>query len=298
MKFRTEYIPSRSPLTLNPDQPAVLAGSCFTQNVAERMKACLWDAATPAGTLYNPASIFTALRMLADSEEGLTRFKDSLFNHNGIWNSHFFDSSFSGKVKDDCIKEFQSRQSLFQEKLREGRILILTFGTSICYFLEESGNLVANCHKQPAGLFFRKRLSIEEICRYWGNFHEFITKRYQGLKIILTVSPVRHLKDGFEGNMRSKAVLLLAAEEICKSFEDCFYFPAYEIVNDDLRDYRFYAADLVHPSDSAADYVWEKFKDTFLDSEGLKKLKEGERKYKASLHRPLTGALGKPLSQP
>ena len=136
-------------------------------------------------------------------------------------------------------------------------------------------------------MFERFRLSVDEIADRWINLCEKIKTLYPQLEIIFTVSPVRHLKDGFIGNMRSKAILLLATEKIANKVSYCHYFPAYEIINDDLRDYRFYAYDLTHPSQEAIEYIWEIFKDTFLDQAGKELLKEGEKIFKGYCHRPL-----------
>lgn len=171
-------------------------------------------------------------------------------------------------------------------------VLFVTFGTAWCYFLADNTDyVVANCHKQPSAMFIRRRITVDEIVGAWTALCNDLWKRFPDLRIVFTVSPVRHLKDGFSGNARSKAVLQLAVEEICRINDRCSYFPAYEILNDDLRDYRFYASDLVHPSQEAVEYIWEIFKSTYLDDKGLELLKEGERIQKAWNHRPLVSPI-------
>ena len=256
----------------------------------------MWKACNPLGTLYNPLSIAEALDMMLNEEKGAEIFESTLFQANNIWNSNKFDSSFSSTERSDCIQEFTERQQILIENLTIGQQLIITFGTSYAYYLVGEDTPVGNCHKLPASLFHRKRLSIEEIYSIWTSQIERLKKRFPDIRIIFTVSPVRHLKDGFTGNSRSKAVLMLAIEEILKKEESCLYFPAFEILNDDLRDYRFYASDLAHPSNEAIDYVWEKFLDTFVDPRGRKFLEEGSRTYKAIHHLPKLGALGKKLN--
>ena len=295
MKFRTEYESQRASLTLSPDKPLVMAGSCFTQNIAAKMKEHDWKAVNPFGTLYNPFSIAFAIDWMMDLKKGKQRFEKSLFEFNGIWNSEMFDSSFSSAIRENCIEEFLLRQKEFHQAISEGRTLIVTFGTSICYHFKETGIPVGNCHKQPSGLFYEKRMNISEISSYWEVIIKNLKDVYPDIKIIFTVSPVRHLKNGFTGNSRSKAVLQLAIEEICRYNEDTRYFPAYEIMNDDLRDYRFYASDLVHPSEEGIQYIWEKFCETYLNEEGKMKLKEGAKKIKAAAHRLKLGALSLPL---
>lgn len=295
MKFRTEYKAEESLLTLDPGKPAVLVGSCFSQNIAAKMNSCGWETLLPAGTLYNPESIFVALNLLRDSTRGLQKFESSLFQFDGLWHSRYFDSSFSSSLREDCIEEFRRRQKEFKETLSRGGTLIITLGTSIVYYHKESDLIVGNCHKMPSSLFTQGRLHVHGISAMWEAVYESLREEFPGLNVIFTVSPVRHLKDGFKENTRSKAILMLAVEEICRYNEGCHYFPAFEIIIDDLRDYRFYASDLLHPSEEAIEYVWDKFCDTYLDPQGKNILAEGARKMKASLHRPMTGALGKPL---
>lgn len=296
MKFRTQYSPEKGDLVLDPEKPVVFVGSCFSQNIASVMREHSWDSFLPFGTLYNPLSISLAIDLFCDIEKGKERFETSLYQYNGIWNSSFFDSSFSSVRKEDCLEEFISRQNQFIHSINQGKILIVTFGTSICYFDTATSEVVGNCHKLPSQNFYRRRLSIEEIVVNWKYLIEDLSRRFPGLNIIFTVSPVRHLKDGFTGNSHSKAVLQLAVEEICNSNFTCHYFPAYEILNDDLRDYRFYASDLCHPSEEAIEYIWENFIETYLDQRGKKLLEEGLRQMKSANHRPKLGALGKPLN--
>lgn len=186
---------------------------------------------------------------------------------------------------------FLERREALNMLLEKANALFITFGTSWCYYLSGRNDyVVANCHKQPTSMFMRRRLEVSEIVERWINLARKVRGAYPQLNIVFTVSPVRHLKDGFSGNSLSKSVLLLAVEEICSKLDYCHYFPAYEIVNDDLRDYRFYASDLVHPSEEAVEYIWEIFRATYLDAVGETILKEGERILKAWLHRPLPDA--------
>lgn len=296
IKFRTEFKPERSSLTLSPLSPVVLAGSCFSINMAEKMNEHGWKAVNPTGTLYNPFSIVMAIDMMLNGENGVSRFEKSLFQYQGIWNSTKFGSSFSSPFREDCIEEFKIQQEIFTKVLKEGKTMIITFGTAICHALVEDRLIVGNCHKMPSSLFYSKRLTASEILSCWDVILEKIKAQIPDLKVIFTVSPVRHLKDGFVANARSKSILLLGVEEICSYNEGCYYFPAYEILNDDLRDYRFYASDLVHPSEEAIEYIWEIFKATYLDAEGKRLLEEGLKAQKLSAHRPKCGALGKPLS--
>ncbi len=293
MKFRTELEIGKSSVGLSPERPVVLLGSCFAANIAERMRRGLWNACNPLGTLYNPLSIERSLRMVLSVEESV--LEESLFSGGGAWRSWLADSSMSAETVEDVAADFRRRAAMLEDMLRQGERLFVTFGTAWCYYLKErEGYVVANCHKQPASLFERRRAGIGEIADIWKALIKDLRDRFPGLEIFFTVSPVRHLKDGFEGNAVSKAILRIAVEEICRNNDHCHYFPAYEIMNDDLRDYRFYASDLVHPSEEATEYIWEKFRETYLDVAGEALLREGEKLWKALHHRPLPNATRHP----
>lgn len=293
MKFRTEYNATKAPFAFCPKRPVVLLGSCFAENMGAKMRSCLWEAENPLGTLYNPLSIASALSAALNHEEEEATFEHSLFEADGLWRSWLFDSRMAAETPADVRYAFHEAKQLLGSMLKRGEVVFVTFGTSWCYYLGGC-RLVANCHKQSGALFERRRLTVNEIVAVWTALIRRLRAEYPGLKIVFTVSPVRHLKDGFEGNMRSKAILLLAVEQLCEAEADCYYFPAYEIVNDDLRDYRFYASDLTHPSDEAVDYLWEIFKKMYVNEEGLSRLKEGESIRKGLDHRPLPLATRQP----
>lgn len=288
MKFRTEYIPSKSGYTLDPSRPVALIGSCFADNMARKMRECRWEAFNGAGTLYNPISIAKVLDLILFDDDWEKNLKDFLFESEGYVHSWLFDSHFSRRSAEELISTVGELRMNFRNTLENARALIVTFGTAWCYFLDKKPDyVVANCHKMPQSLFSRRRVSVDDIVCVWDGLCGKLREIYPNLKVIFTVSPVRHLRDGFEGNARSKATLLLAAEEICNRVGDAIYFPAYEILTDDLRDYRFYASDLVHPSDQAVEYIWEIFCKTFLDAKGENLLKDGSKIYKRMNHRPI-----------
>lgn len=288
MKFRTEYKATPSILKLDPTCPIVLVGSCFAANMAAKMNECMWNAFNGVGTLYNPMSIAKVLELLVFTKDYMSELETSLFEAYGKMHSWLFDSHFSACSKERLINEIHDCRAVLLSSLKQAQALVVTFGTSWCYELADKEDyIVANCHKMPARIFSRKRMSIEAIATLWINMCQRLQQKYPELSIIFTVSPVRHLKDGFEGNTLSKATLHLAVEQICENLERCHYFPAYELVCDDLRDYRFYASDLVHPSESAVEYIWEVFCDTFIDDSGKDMLKEGKKKFKALNHRPI-----------
>lgn len=304
MKFRTELdiVKFRPSFSLDPNKPVIAVGSCFAANIAEKMRESLWEVSTPFGTLYNPFSISTAIRSALSQDK--ETYEKSIFCHNGIYHSILGDSSFSSRSAEDVVTRLVAGANAFNQFLNLSRndeserfkgkscqpsiTLIVTFGTAWCYFLrEDPRKVVANCHKLPTECFTRRRITVEEIINDWDKLLRLLNNRFPALQIILTVSPVRHLKDGFHENTLSKATLQMAAEEICSRHHYCHYFPAYEIIIDDLRDYRFYAEDMTHPSDKAINYIWQKFQECYLTPDGMKILKEGENLFKGLGHRSI-----------
>lgn len=289
MKFRTEYKMRPASRLLEAERSVVLMGSCFSAEIGERMRSSLWRAAAnPCGVLYNPASISTCVRLaLSDDKARCEAAERSIVRRGELHCSWLSDSGVSAYER-ECVKErVLARLDALRHLLADAQALILTFGTAWVYELAaEPGRVVANCHKFPASSFSRRRMTVEEIAREWEETAALLREYNPGIRLIFTVSPVRHLKDGFEGNLRSKATLLLACEELCGRI-DAEYFPAYELMTDDLRDYRFYASDLLHPSAEGADYVWEKFQECYLSESDRALLNEGRKMAAALAHRPI-----------
>ncbi len=234
----------------------VLLGSCFTDNIGSRLVGAGFDCmVNPFGALYNPMSIINSLS-----------HRDDEFYH---WTQLPY--------ADIPIKQGDSM---------DADLLILTFGTSWVFRLNSTNHIVANCKKRPEKLFTRERLSVKDIVETYATYiNENVIPT--GKKIIFTVSPIRHKKDGMHGNELSKAILLLSADELCKMFPaHCLYFPAYEIMMDELRDYRFYADDMLHPSTTAVEYIWTRFCDTYFNKKTIKYKEEFERLNKVLAHRP------------
>lgn len=285
MDFRTEYIPRPSALRLHPERPALLLGSCFSDNVGTLMRRSLWAATVnPCGTLFNPVSIANAVGMACGSRPvGMPWCGDD-----GVWRSWDFPASFADLSEEGCAAKCREAVGSLRASLERAEVLLVSFGTSVVYSLASSPDAaVANCHKRPAALFVRRRLGVDEIVKLWESAVEQARTLNSSLKVVFTVSPVRHVKEGFEENSLSKATLLLACERLCRTLADCVYFPAFEILADDLRDYRFYASDLVHPSADASEYVFGKFCAMFLGEDGIRLLKEGRRLAARAAHRPL-----------
>lgn len=303
IKFRSEYEAKKGKITLSPKTGTVLLGSCFADNMRQKMNQGLWNAINPFGTLFNPLSIALILNLALQNKE---KFKEaitsSIFKNGEIWSSWLFNSKFSASSPGEVTARALEARKQLLDSLENAEAMFITFGTAYCYFLTDStaieylanpftpwhvDNLVANCHKQPQRHFNRQRISIHEITSAWSPLILSLHEQYPNLQIIFTVSPVRHLSDGMTENNRSKATLILAVDNLSALHPQCSYFPAYEIVNDDLRDYRFYAQDLAHPNDLAIEYIWEKFKTTYLDAKGLETLRLGEAAWRRSQHRQL-----------
>lgn len=286
MNFRLQMEPKRSVLTLRPEKPLLLLGSCFADNMAAKMRASLWNADNPLGVLFNPQSIAENLRLCIDDEHSETEFERSIVVKENEVFSWLADSSANGQSKEEVINRLINRQKRVKTILNQNPTACITFGTAFAYFLTaRPGFIVANCHKQPSVLFNRRALTVSEIVDIWNPLLNRLKEKYDRLQIIFTVSPVRHVRDGLHENTLSKSILHLAVDEICRTHNFCHYFPAYELLIDDLRDYRFYANDMAHPSELAVNYIWENFKTTYLDEEGKRLLEEGERLAKRVTHR-------------
>lgn len=289
MKFRTEFNARQSCCLLNPEAPVVLIGSCFTDNIGQRMRSCRWRAfPNICGTLYNPASIANILRLTTEKADFLETIESSIVQRERLYVSWLFDSQCTSYSKSETKERAIDNLLTLRKRLEQAHTLIVTFGTAWVYELSGSpGYIVGNCHKFPSDTFIRRRLTVSQIVDEWDGLLSRLSDVFSNLRYIFTVSPVRHLKDGFEGNSSSKAILRLACEEICRDNENRDYFPAFEIMNDDLRDYRFYASDMVHPSETAVDYIWQKFQERYLSEASRSLLLEGEKVTKRLNHRPI-----------
>lgn len=247
MKFRTEIEIAPLEVKIGYENRVLTLGSCFAEHIAGRLAGAKFPvAANPSGILFNPLSVATAIRSYTDSApvgRGELGFDGEVWYHFG------FHGDFSAPTADKALRRMNAARQSGADALRTADRIVLTFGTAWVY--ERDGAVVANCHRRPAAEFFRRRLSVDEIV---DTYSELIAGPLAGKQIILTVSPVRHLGDGLAGNAASKATLRLAAEELTQRFGHVAYFPAYEILTDDLRDYRFYADDLVHPAPQAVTY--------------------------------------------
>jgi hypothetical protein len=261
-------------------------GSCFAANMGEMMKRMRFRCeVNPFGALYNPESILSALCMLLDDRR--PRIED-LFEHEELWSSFSFHGSFSDVDRLKAFERMNAAVARASKSLRAAGYLFVTFGTAQVFRVKASGEIAGNCHKLPAARFDRETLSSESIAERYAEFAARVASVLPDLKIIFTVSPVRHLKDGAHANSLSKAALLLAVDKLTRLFpEQCFYFPAYEILLDELRDYRFYDADLCHPSALAAEHIGNRFIDAFVGGGEREAMNKVVQLDLARAHRPL-----------
>ena len=263
----------------------MLLGSCFATHMGAKLSAAKFRCeVNPYGVLYNPLSISAALREVV---AGKVYGAGDLFEHAGCWHSPMHHSDFSAATAEETLQRINGRLREAGEAMRQLNVLLLTWGTSWVYEDCGTGRIVGNCHKLPEACFRRRRLSIDEMVRDYVSLFSGLFARLPQLRVLITVSPIRHVRDGLHANQLSKAALLLAAEQVCQAFpEQVFYFPAYEIVLDELRDYRFYADDLVHPSDMAVEYVWERFVRACVAPESLQIMEECEKIGRMLAHKP------------
>lgn len=288
--FRTVVPVGKSAFELVPDKSILMLGSCFTDNIGARFVDSMWNVAVnPCGVLYNPASIAEILSMAINkiriSESDLVE----VGNRKLSW---MFDSHFSSVDTRMALKKMNDALTTTYDYLKSAQTLIITFGTAWIYELKdcrkEGCRIVANCHKFPASLFHRRRMTADEIFSIWRKLIEDVVKINTEVKIIFTVSPIRHFKDGAFENTLSKAALLTAVERLTDEFANAEYFPAYEIVMDDLRDYRFYESDMLHPSAVAVDYIWQRFVQCYLSDNSAELLREASKLSSRLHHRHIT----------
>ena len=246
----------------------LLLGSCFADNMGAKFAEHYFQATiNPFGTLYNPASIAAAITNVGNSQ---------LVEHNGLWHSMMHHGAFSDKDKEQLIARCEQSRALLQRALMEASTVVVTFGTAWVYEME--GQVVANCHKLPANRFTRRCLTVDEIVEMWQPIVASMPDKHW----IFTVSPIRHVKDGLHANQISKAILLQAVDQLGQS-----YFPSYEIMMDELRDYRFYAEDMVHPSAVAVEYIWQRFVDTYMNKDTQTEMRVLNQLWRDNQHRML-----------
>lgn len=282
--FRTELNIAPAENKINLKDKIFSTGSCFAVNTGRILKDFKFDVLiNPFGTLFNPVSVFRTIGMGLHVE---SLDEASYVRSKGICMHFDLHSHISAPTKEDLRGKFETKRKLAKKYLQDARLLMVTLGTAVVYEWEKTGRVVANCHKIPAGEFHKRMLTTEEIVEGFSTAYQLLSKHNPDVRFILSVSPVRHIRDGFINNSLSKSILRVAASRIVSRFERADYFPSFEIMMDDLRDYRFYDRDMLHPSVEAIDYIWEKFRITYFDEETLRFCKGWEQVRKDLAHRP------------
>lgn len=290
MDFRLEFTPKTFSTSINHQHKLMLMGSCFTENIGDKLIAHKFQVQqNPNGILFNPVSVKEAIENYIVNK---TIAENDLFNLNEGWHSWQHHSRFSGVTAMEAVDKINTSTQQAHEYLNTADWMVVTYGSAWIYELTENaanaiiGNVAANNHKAPANWFNRRLLSNKEVCGIVNETIKVLQQFNPALKIIFTISPVRHLREGFIENNRSKAALIHAVHTATEQFKNVFYFPAYELVIDDLRDYRFYAEDMVHPNYAATNYVWEKFVASCIDEPSQQLMQQINEINAAINHKP------------
>jgi hypothetical protein len=262
MEFHLEFTPKPFPVKIKHADKLFLAGSCFTEQIGNKLAAHKFRIIdNPHGILFNPVSIAKSITSYIEEKKYTAT---DLFYRDELWGSWDHHTRFSSLNKEECLRKINRSQQDAHAFLKEANWLMLTLGSAFVYELP-GRQVVANCHKMPTDQFTKRLLSAEEVITTLDTLTYRLKQFNPSLQVIYTISPVRHLRDGFVENNRSKATLISAVHHIADKFEKIFYFPSYELIIDDLRDYRFYAEDMVHPNYAATNYVWDKFVAACID---------------------------------
>ena len=284
MNLQTKITVAAPDFSIDYNSRLMMLGSCFAENMGSKFSYYKFDVdVNPCGIIYNPLSVANVLRLLV---EGKRFEKNDLREVGGKWVSLFHHGAFSSADPDECLHRINDRLTKATGELRTLDLLVITWGTAWVYRYTRENIVVSNCHKIPSQEFERSRLSVEDIVREYLVLIERLREINPGLRILFTVSPIRHWKDGAHGNQLSKATLLLAIDRLREEIQHVYYFPAYEIVLDELRDYRFYAEDMLHVSGFTVDYIWERFLYSFISPEVFGLMNQIGRINKGVAHRP------------
>lgn len=263
MKFKLDLPLFSSNNKINYKDKLMFIGSCFTENIGNILIDYQFNIIqNPSGILFHPIAVFNILYRAIDSRFMVE--SDLVFDHE-LWHSLEHHSDFSHYDKNICINNINHSIKIANEFLKDAQYIFITLGTSVVYEWRENNKIVSNCHKIDAKLFNKKMLFIDDINNSFDCLHSKLSVFNPNIKIIFTISPVRHWRDGLIENNRSKAKLIYCVDEWCKKYNNVSYFPAYELVLDDLRDYRFFTDDLCHPNQLAIQYVWEYFINVYFD---------------------------------
>lgn len=284
MQFTTKIPLQKSPFPIDYDSKILLLGSCFTENMGEKFDYFkLKTTVNPFGIIFNAVSLEKLIRRVVENRKFT---ENDIFFHNELWHCYEVHSELSNSSKEEFLKELNQIIKQSNNQIIHSTHIIITLGTSWIYRNKETNEIVANCHKVPQKEFTKELLSISQTKESLESIISLMHSVNPNCHFIFTVSPVRHLKDGFVENTLSKAHLIAALHKTITHYPlPITYFPSYEIMTDELRDYRFYAEDMLHPSDVAINYIWKRFSENYVSKDGLTTMEEVNAIQKSLLHR-------------
>lgn len=283
--FRTEIRPTHAPYSVGYTDPMLFIGSCFTEYIGKKLESLKFPLViNPSGILYNPVSIAECLQRLVTAEKYTA---EDLIFYNNIWHSFDHHGKFSGTDKNFVLRQINEALVHGSTVLQKAAFLFVTFGNAHVYRYKKTGKIVANCHKIPDTEFQFEMLSPGQIIETFNLAWQNIRRINPSVRLIFSISPVRYLRYGHTANQMGKSILFVAVHELLNEIPESVYFPAYEIMMDDLRDYRFYEPDMVHPNQVAVDYIWQYFCDTFFDETTLQLIRKIEQVVRALEHKPI-----------
>ena len=272
MQFHLNFQPAVSDHKINHQQELLFIGSCFSEHIADKLHHLRFNiSSNPFGILFNPMSIANTISRIIHKQ--LFTYKD-IFEKNGLWFCLEASTKIFSETKEGLLSTLNYTLLAWHEKLTHANWLVITFGSAYAYNHIQQHKIVANCHKLPQHLFEKQLIDAKDITNSCSALFSELKNLNPQLSILLTVSPVKHLRDGVVENTLSKAILIQAVHRLLTEHPQCAYFPAYELVIDDLRDYRFFEKDLAHPSLQAIDYVWSKFESVYFSKETIELTKE------------------------
>ena len=284
MQFRTIINNKPLPYKIDYDKVLFFLGSCFSENIGKRFEDRKFNTViNPFGNIYNPISIFKNISRILSNQE--VSDEEIIFS-NELYFSFFHHTLLANTNKEAYKLQLNKLINESHKSILTTDVLIITLGTAWVYETKSDKAIVANCHKLPSSRFEKRLLNVREITAGFSEMFKELKKLSPNLTLIFTLSPVRHIKDGVEENSISKSILRVAIQEIVDYYEDCFYYPAYEIMNDDLRDYRFYETDLIHPNEQAVEYIWQNFLEKVVSENAKQTINKVEKVLSAVNHKP------------
>ncbi len=284
MQFRTIINNKPLPYKIDYDKVLFFLGSCFSVNIGRRFEDRKFNTLiNPFGNIYNPVSIFENITRTLNNKE--VSDEEIIFS-NELYFSFFHHTLLANTNKEAYKTGLNKLIDESHKSILSADVLIITLGTAWVYENKSNKKLVANCHKLPSSQFEKRVLNVKEITSCFSDVFKELKKFNPNLNVIFTLSPVRHIKDGIEENNLSKSILRVAIQEIVDYYEDCFYYPSYEIMMDDLRDYRFYEKDLIHPNEQAVEYIWQSFLEKVVSENAKQTINKVEKVLSAANHKP------------